>query len=690
MMIWPRRLTLAAVLLSVVGPLVPALRAQADARLPDGTQFQFWEKPFTATKTYYVNGTTGNDNNPGTEDQPFKTINKAAQILEPGERVVIAPGIYRESIDPARGGTGPDKLISYEAAPGADVIVSGAMVVKDWAPSTGFRGFGFRGPQTESPKIYEAKLNGAWFGGYNPFGMVNLPQQKGFLVTMHDHPPGAPGYNMPWLAVTINLATYYRRRGLVFVDGKPLTQVDSYGGLFDRGPGLGPRSTRAVNATIVEEPQEHLFDDFGGAAGRVFIENDGLTLHIRLNGDGNPNDHLVEVTTKETVFRPSRRYLSYIRVKGIHFEKVGNGFPMPQIGLVSTHRGSHWIFEDDTFEWANSIGLDIGGEVWDGSPPPEPLGHDVVRGNVFRYCGIEGLSGSGTPGGLHGVLVEKNLFEWIGWQDAAGMSESAAVKFHAAADLLFRQNVVRHIRHANGIWLDTVNENDRITRNVFADIPGEINPQAVHIEATVKTNEVDDNIFSGLTGGVLIRDTNNLIVSNNLFLNCRIGVTMTSGLAAPRLIFPYGTTADGVNNRVYNNVFHRMQQSAIEFTTTMNSSDGNVFSHMPFGGGYLRLLGPTQFMVSNVPEQWLNLEMWQTEHGWDKDGKVADIDASFNPDTLELSLKYPQSIGDLPVFEHLSTDYFGKATGASRLPGPFAQVNFENRNVDPRNLNNEK
>ena len=378
-MIWPRRLTFAAVLLSVVGPLVPALRAQADARLPDGTQFQFWEKPFTPTKTYYVNGTTGNDDNPGTKDLPFKTINKAAQILEPGERVVIAPGIYRESIDPARGGTGPDKLISYEAAPGAQVIVSGAMVVKNWAPSTGFRGFGFRGRQNGSPKIYETNLNGAWFGGYNPFGMVNLPQQKGFLVTMHDHPPGAPGYNMPWLAVTINLATYYRRRGLVFVDGKPLTQVDSYEGLFDRGPGFGPRSTRAVNATIVEEPQDHLFDDFGGSAGRVFIENDGLTLHIRLNGDGNPNDHLVEITAKQTVLRPSRRYLGYIRIKGIHFEKVGNGFPMPQIGLVSTHRGSHWIFEDDTFEWANSIGLDIGGEGWGGGPPPRHLLPRSVR-----------------------------------------------------------------------------------------------------------------------------------------------------------------------------------------------------------------------------------------------------------------------------------------------------------------------
>ena len=670
----------------VIGSCVATLCAQSDTQLPDGKQFQFWEKPSTPSKTYYVDGANGNDGNPGSHDRPFKTINQAAQVLQPGERVVIASGIYREAIHPARGGTGPGKLISYEAAPGANVVISGAMVGNNWAPSSGF---GSRGQHKGNPQIYEAKLDGDWFGGYNPFAMVNLPQQKAFLVTVGNRLPGSSGYNMPWLREKNNLATYYRRRGLVFVDGKPLSQVDTFEELFD--PAGPPRpSSRPVNPTIVEEPQNHLFDEFGGSAGRVFIENDGLTLHIRLNDDGNPKDHLVEITTKETVFRPPQRGLGYIRIQGIHFEKVGNGFPMPQQGMVSTNRGHHWILEDNTFQWANSIGLDIGDEVWDANFPPEPLGYDIVRGNTFSYCGIEGLAGAGNPGGLHNVLVEKNLFEWIGWQDAAGMSESAGMKLHNSIDLLFRENVVRHIRHANGVWLDTINENNRITRNIFADIPGEINPHAVHIEASAKTNEIDDNIFSGLTGGVLIRDTNNLIVTDNLFLDCRIGVTMTAGLAAPRLVGPYGYTADGVNNRIYNNIFDRMEQSAIEFTTTTNSSDGNVFSEMPRWGGYLRLLGPTQFQVEDVPEQWLNLEMWQLEHGWDKNGKAVDIDASFDPDTLMLTLKYPESVSSVPVFNHLSTDYFGKPTDASRLPGPFVEANFEKRNIDPRNANGQK
>ena len=291
------------------------LCAQSDTQLPDGKQFQFWEKPFTPSKTYYVDGAKGNDGNPGSRDRPFKTINQAAQVLQPGERVVIAAGVYREAIRPARGGTGPDKLISYEAAPGANVVVSGALVENDWAPSSGFQS---RGQHKGNPQIYEAKLDGSWFGGYNPFAMVNLPQQKAFLVTVGNRLPGSTGYNMPWLRQKNNLATYYRRRGLVFVDGKPLTQVDTFEELFDPAGPARPAS-RPVNATIVEEPQNHLFDEFGGSAGRVFIENDGLTLHIRLKDDGNPKEHLVEITTKETVFRPEQRGLGYIRIEGHPF-----------------------------------------------------------------------------------------------------------------------------------------------------------------------------------------------------------------------------------------------------------------------------------------------------------------------------------------------------------------------------------
>ena len=62
------------------------------------------------------------DNGPGTKQRPFRTINKAAQVLQPGERVVIASGTYRECVRPVRGGTGPAQMISYESAPGSNSL----------------------------------------------------------------------------------------------------------------------------------------------------------------------------------------------------------------------------------------------------------------------------------------------------------------------------------------------------------------------------------------------------------------------------------------------------------------------------------------------------------------------------------------------------------------------------------------
>src|SRR5262245_27375111 len=75
--------------------------------LPDGREFVSWEQPFQFGKTYYVDNRNPRaaDSNPGTAELPFLTINKAAQTLQPGERVLIMTGVYRERIDPVRGGT---------------------------------------------------------------------------------------------------------------------------------------------------------------------------------------------------------------------------------------------------------------------------------------------------------------------------------------------------------------------------------------------------------------------------------------------------------------------------------------------------------------------------------------------------------------------------------------------------------
>ena len=99
-----------------------------DLSMPDGVDLVLWERPFTSAKTYYVaiNNPESSDDGPGSRERPFRTINRAAQILQPGEKVTVSAGVYREKIVPARGGSGPDRMIRYEAAAGEDVIVKGS------------------------------------------------------------------------------------------------------------------------------------------------------------------------------------------------------------------------------------------------------------------------------------------------------------------------------------------------------------------------------------------------------------------------------------------------------------------------------------------------------------------------------------------------------------------------------------
>src|SRR6185437_12482631 len=49
--------------------------------------------------TYYVNATTGNDGNPGTLAQPWKTIGNgdSTGVLAPGDTVVVNAGTYAQA-----------------------------------------------------------------------------------------------------------------------------------------------------------------------------------------------------------------------------------------------------------------------------------------------------------------------------------------------------------------------------------------------------------------------------------------------------------------------------------------------------------------------------------------------------------------------------------------------------------------
>ena len=65
--------------------------------------------------TYYVS-TTGNDSNPGTHSQPWRTIQKAANTLAAGDTVTVNAGTYNERINVSGSGTSESSRITFNAS----------------------------------------------------------------------------------------------------------------------------------------------------------------------------------------------------------------------------------------------------------------------------------------------------------------------------------------------------------------------------------------------------------------------------------------------------------------------------------------------------------------------------------------------------------------------------------------------
>ena len=90
--------------------------------------------PHTSASTYYVDQRLGADTNPGTEGAPFRTINRAAWVMGPGDTTYIKAGVYNERIEGASGAPGaPITFARY----GTDaVVIEGSRVPTGWVLAT--------------------------------------------------------------------------------------------------------------------------------------------------------------------------------------------------------------------------------------------------------------------------------------------------------------------------------------------------------------------------------------------------------------------------------------------------------------------------------------------------------------------------------------------------------------------------
>lgn len=76
-------------------------------------------------KTYYVSP-SGNNKNPGTEEQPVKTLVSACRLLKPGDSLVLRAGLYKEDPITSYGASGTrEKSVSIKAYKGETPVIDG-------------------------------------------------------------------------------------------------------------------------------------------------------------------------------------------------------------------------------------------------------------------------------------------------------------------------------------------------------------------------------------------------------------------------------------------------------------------------------------------------------------------------------------------------------------------------------------
>jgi hypothetical protein len=89
----------------------------------------------SATALYVA--TTGSDSNPGTLSQPLRTIQAAADKVQPGQTVLVKGGVYYERVINLRRGGTPTAPVTFQAAPGERVVIDHGLQVESWQRDTG-------------------------------------------------------------------------------------------------------------------------------------------------------------------------------------------------------------------------------------------------------------------------------------------------------------------------------------------------------------------------------------------------------------------------------------------------------------------------------------------------------------------------------------------------------------------------
>lgn len=228
----------------------------------------------------------------------------------------------------------------------------------------------------------------------------------------------------------------------------------------------------------------------------------------------NPNEQLVEINVRQTVFYPEKAGMNYITVRGFTLRDAATPWAPPtaeQIGLIGTNWSKGWIIENNVFSHSVCSGIALGkyGDQWDNKSAnsaegyvntielalkngwnKETIGHHIVRNNTISHCEQAGIVGSL---GAAFSTVTGNTIHDIHVRQLFGGAEMAGIKFHGAIDVEISRN--RIYRTSLGIWMDWMAQGTHITSNLCYN-----NIRDLFCEVNHGPYLVDNNIFLSEAG----------------------------------------------------------------------------------------------------------------------------------------------------------------------------------------------
>ncbi len=430
--------------------------------------------------TFHVN-TEGSDSNDGSENRPFQTIQKAADIAQPGDTIIVFPGIYRERISPARGGK-LNQPIKYISSTPHGAIVRGS---NPWKPQW----------QKLADRIYKGKLTDDMFkdmsmkDGPNPF---KIP----FSSTPYGR-DGKPEFDRKYPQSNPDLSY---NLGQVFVDDECYTQ-------------------EPIESKMKSTPKSWRYEN-----GEIFINFP----------DDSPNKHQVEITTQRRLFAPHQRQLEYIIIEGFVFERCSNQYPTnfwqseypewQQAGMVGTRSGRYWTIKNNIIRFASAVGIDLGNEGDNMS--------DLEKGENGQAAGSKGhhvenniISDNGAAGtasylGTH-LVIRNNSVERNNRMKFTGKKrwESAGIKLHGPSFSIVEGNLVRNNYGTWGIWFDEgAGKETRVVGNICVNHGVGIDFEVGSAAKAV----VEKNILINNDTGIRTRESGGLNIQKNLILGSKV------------------------------------------------------------------------------------------------------------------------------------------------------------------------